>query len=88
MADFSKEDLEEALRKVLHSQRSITDEIHSTHHKWVAKKMQWEERLAKLWVIFARSFVGAAAISLFAILAWIGKLIIEAVTRGNYPGGH
>ena len=82
---ISKEELKETMIEVLHDNRRIPDEVHSTHHKFVAEEIERRERRRQMWEKFRNSFIGTLATGIVAGLAWIGKLILEAFQNGNHP---
>ena len=80
--------IEEILTRVLQGKRRVPEEQHYLDHVWAKRRRDEELKYEKYKEWFIQALVGTLAIGGVGILAWIGKLIIEAVQHGNLPGGN
>ena len=77
--------LENALTKVLNEGRSITDEQHRLDHEWLERQRENDRKWAARWDKFQTSLIGGLAVAILGGLGWIGKIVIDNMTRGNPP---
>ncbi len=75
------DELKDILKDVLNEGRHINDEVHSIHHTFVANQIQSYENRREMLKKFKLTFIGAMAIGFASGLAWIGKLVLEAVGK-------
>ncbi len=81
----NSDDIKAALLEVLQENRSIDNDTHATHHDFVANQIQKLENRAKMVEKFKLSFIGTMAVGFASLMVWIGKLIVDALSRGNHP---
>lgn len=74
---------EETLRRILNDSRHIDNETHNKHHQWITSEIKQRNISNKRWEKFRLSIIGTVASGLVAALAWVGKLVIEALHKGS-----
>lgn len=82
---ITKKDLTDALDEVLNKKRSVDDDTHKIHHKFIAMEIERRENNKKLWMKFKLSFIGGMALGILGFLGWIGALLVESFKSGNHP---
>jgi len=78
---MEKSELVEALREVLHENRTIIDEIHQEHHDYIALLLKREQRKEERWEKIKTQVFGWGAIS---FLSAIGLAVYNFFFK---PGG-
>lgn len=73
---MERDDLKAVLEEVLHQKRTIDEETHITHHRFVQRQIERDERRQELFRRFRLSFVGGLAMAVLGFLGWLGTLIV------------
>lgn len=69
--------------KRLDKRKKIDDAKHSRHHDYLELQMQREARRAQLVEHVKRTAVGAITIAFLSGVGWVGKHVLEYVTKGH-----
>jgi hypothetical protein len=82
---MTKEELREVMEEVLNHRRTIDDDRHDAHHRFIESELLRRERREAAWEKFRMSFIGGMALLLIGALTWVGQLVIDALKRGSHP---
>ena len=70
--------------ETLDNRSRIDTETHDAHHNWIKHEISRRQRRDEQIQKFKLSFIGTLAAGLVGGLAWVGKLIADAIHRGTH----
>ncbi len=80
---MEQKDFEETLIRVLQQGRSIDDETHNSHHQWISSELDRRAKNGERLEKFKLSIIGTIGTVFVGGFAWVGKVIWDALQRGN-----
>ena len=78
------EDLEETLIRILNDNRTIDNETHGKHHDYITSELNRRQRREEMAQKLKLSMIGTIGTALIGGMAWVGKLIFDAISRGTH----
>jgi len=84
---LTKEDMQDIIEAVMNRGRTIDNETHAAHHKYIEMELERHKNKKAMWMKFKMSMVGTIATAIVGWTVWVGTQIWDVFhsSGGNHP---